>query len=253
MKATYIYCKWNRKRLWLLVLLFLCLGTANARQVTERRPVPEFNSLYNNSFLDVRYMQGQQYKVVLDMDEALISHVVTEVEKGVLRIYLKGTVTMRSAEKSRIVVYAPFLVEACNEGPGLMDLGNVMGNTFYADNVGDGRLSFSFTPYEDSWLSSKVRVRNRGAGTLSAYGDVHDVEIESEGGGLLEITGSALNLWVTNTGEGDVNATDLLAEYANVKLNGPGRIFVNVNTTTWVSADGGGLVEIFGDSEVVEY
>ena len=69
----------------------------------------------------------------------------------------------------------------------------------------------------------------------------------------MEVTGWISNLRVNNTGAGDINATDLLAERANVKLNGQGRIYVNVSITTWVSADGGGMVEIFGDSEVLEY
>ncbi|MBR4136306.1 MAG: DUF2807 domain-containing protein [Bacteroidales bacterium] len=239
-----------------LALLLLTAGLSSVvfgKTVTEKRLVGSFNSIYNTSFLDVRFVQSSTCKVLVTMENSSQEQVVTVVEKGVLRIYVKGYVTLRPSERYRVVVYAPFLVEACNEGPGVMDLGNVTGSTFFADNVGDGRLNFSFTPYEDSWLSSKVRMRNRGAGTLSADCDVHDVEIESEGGGLLEVTGTAVNLWVTNTGEGDVNTTDLVADYANVKLDGLGGIYVNVSVKTWVSADGGGLVEIFGDSEVVEY
>lgn len=239
-----------------LALLLLTIGISLSvfgKTVTEKRSVGSFNSIYNTSFLDVRFVQSSTYKVLVTMEKSCQDQVVTVVEKGILRIYVKGHVTLRPAEKYRIVVYAPFLVEACHEGPGVMDLGNVMGTTFFADNVGNGRLCFSFTTYEDSWLSSKIRVRNRGAGTLTADGDVHDVVIESEGGGLLEVTGTTANLWVTNTGDGDVNATDLVADYANVKLNGPGGIYVNVSVKTWVSADGGGVVEIFGDSEVVEY
>lgn len=34
------------------MLFCLCFGTANARQVTVKRHVPEFNSIYNNSFVD---------------------------------------------------------------------------------------------------------------------------------------------------------------------------------------------------------
>ena len=41
------------KPIGLLGMLFcLCFGTANARQVTVKRHVPEFNSIYNNSFVD---------------------------------------------------------------------------------------------------------------------------------------------------------------------------------------------------------
>ncbi len=253
MKAIYIYCKRNHKSFWLLGLLFLCLGMANARQVTERRTVPAFNSIYNRSFLDIRYVQGQQYRVVIEMEESLIPQVATEVEKGVLKIYLKGTVTMHASDKYRVVVYAPFLVEACNDGPGVMDLGTMSGSTFYADNAGEGSLFLFFEPYEDMFAYAKVRIRNRSSGTVHVDCEAGSVEIESEGEGYMEVTGWTSNLRVNNTGAGDINATDLQAERANVKLNGLGRIYVNVSVTTWVSADGGGLVEIFGDSEVVEY
>ena len=241
------------KHICLLGMLFcLCLGTANARQVTVKRHVPEFNSLYNNSFLDIRYVQGPQYKVVLEMDEALVPRVVTVVEKGVLKIYVKGTVTVRPADKYRIVVYSPFLVEACNVGDGVMDLGDLSGSTFYADNTGRGSILLTFTPYEDQYSYATVRIRNRSAGTVWADCEAGSVEIESEGDGYAEVAGSATNLKVSLTGNGEINAADLVAERANVKLDGPGSIFVNVSVTTRVTADGGGLVEIYGDSEVIE-
>lgn len=50
----------------------------------------------------------------------------------------------------------------------------------------------------------------------------------------------------------EINAADLVAERANVKLDGMGSIFVNVSVTTRVTAGGGGFVEIYGDSEVIE-
>ncbi|MBR6333783.1 MAG: DUF2807 domain-containing protein [Bacteroidales bacterium] len=215
--------------------------------------MPAFNSIYNRSFLDIRYVQGQQYRVVIEMEESLIPQVATEVEKGVLKIYLKGTVTMHASDKYRVVVYAPFLVEACNDGPGVMDLGTMSGSTFYADNAGEGSLFLFFEPYEDMFAYAKVRIRNRSSGTVHVDCEAGSVEIESEGEGYMEVTGWTSNLRVNNIGAGDINATDLQAERANVKLNGLGRIYVNVSVTTWVSADGGGLVEIFGDSEVVEY
>ena len=41
------------KLIGLLGMLFcLCLGTSNAQQVTVKRHVPEFNSIYNKSLLN---------------------------------------------------------------------------------------------------------------------------------------------------------------------------------------------------------
>ncbi len=235
------------------MLSCLCLGTANARQVTVKRPVPEFNSIYNPSFLDIRYVQGLHYKVVLEMDETLVPCVMTEVKKGVLKIYVKGSVTIRPSDKYRIVVYSPFLVEACNDGNGVMDLGSLSGSAFYANNTGKGSILLTFIPYEDMFSYAKVRIRNSSAGTVRVDCEAGSVEIESEGDGYAEVAGYTANLRVSLTGNGEINAADLVAERANVKLDGMGSIFVNVSVTTRVTADGGGFVEIYGDSEVIEY
>lgn len=238
-----------------LIILFACAGLmpVQAQKATEKRIVTGFNALCNRSCLDVRFVQGRDFKVLLDMDKEAASCVATEVEKGVLNIYIKGRFVQYADRKYRVVVYAPFIVEARNDGPGSLDLGVLSGITMDVVNSGTGDIVFSYGPYADSEAQAKLYVRNNGDGGVIMDCQVQDLEIENEGTGYVEASGWANTLTVTNTGAGEINASDLAAERASISLDGPGSIFVYVNILTKVYARGGGQVEIYGDTEVIEY
>lgn len=59
----------------------------NGEVVRETREMPPFTAIHTSSGWDVILIQGNTHSVIVETDENLLEHVVTEVENGELRIY----------------------------------------------------------------------------------------------------------------------------------------------------------------------
>lgn len=223
-----------------------------AASVTEKRMLPSFNAFTNESRLDINYIQSNEYKVVVNMEERFVQNLKTEVQSGMLRIYMEDDVLFGKGEKYVILVYAPVLVEVHNVGMGNVQLGDLTGTFLLVDNTGGGELDFACGRNNTLDAYTTVQIHNRGNGIVTAECNVNEMSIENEGSGNVEVRGYTLELKVSNIGAGTVDAQELTAQRANLSIVGMGRVVATVTGIANLTRRGLGTIEVFGEALIIQ-
>ena len=230
----------------------LLVFSLHAISVTQTRVMPSFNSVTNESSLQISYAQSNEYKVFINIEERLAQGLKTEVRDGMLYVSLDEMLVPNKDEKYVILVYAPVLVEAHNVGLGGLSLGDLTGTLLLIDNSGGGSVDFAFARYNALDAYTTVEVHNRGNGIVSGECYVNELKIDNEGAGTVEFKGSTQELKVVCVGVGNVDAQELTAQRAVVSLDGTGRIVATVTGIAKVQRRGHGLVNILGNATIIQ-
>ena len=230
----------------------LLVFSLHAISVTQKRVMPSFNSVTNESPLKISYAQSNEYKVFINMEERLVQGLKTEVRDDMLYISLDEMLVPNKDEKYVILVYAPVLVEAHNAGLGGLSLGDLTGTLLLIDNSGGGSVDFAFARYNAVDAYTSIHVNNRGNGSVTGECYVNELKIENKGAGAVELKGSTQELKISCVGVGNVDALELTAQRAIVSLVGTGRIVATVTGIAKVQRRGHGVVNIFGDATIIQ-
>lgn len=240
----------------LLLLVTTCFGSGigEANGHSEKRALPYFNALCNTSCLDIEYVQSNEFKVLLVMDEDIAENVHTEVGSSTLNIYVKGRIALKSTDKYRIIVYAPVIVDMRNVGPGNVDLGDITCPSLYVENSGAGNVWFTYARYNDLDSYRDLEIKNSGSGFIHFECYANTVRIENSGTGeIVAETGETENLIVKSTGSGGTDILALSAERANISNSGSGDVFAYVSGLVYASRTGSGYIILSGDAPITWY
>ncbi len=237
-----------------IILLWLALGftyAANAIPITDTRIMSPFNALSNECALDISYIPSNEYKVFINMDEQYARKLVTEVQNGMLRIYMDGNAVKMDDDKYVVIVYAPVLVEVHNTGSGDVELANLTLTNLTLENSGSGDIELTMARYQQSDAPRTLTIRNRGAGDVECECFVSQLSVENEGSGDVDLKGTTTELTITCIGAGDVEADELTAERAVITAKGTAKVVATVTGLAKVSKSGTSDIRILGDAQVV--
>ncbi|PKN23541.1 MAG: hypothetical protein CVU65_13965 [Deltaproteobacteria bacterium HGW-Deltaproteobacteria-22] len=98
---------------------------------------------------------------------------------------------------------------------------------------------------------TRVKVSGSARGTVSGI-DAAEFSLECSGSCKLALTGKAVLLNVGVSGSGEVDATALPANKADVRISGSGKIDVTISESLKVNISGSGAVSYAGDAARIE-
>ena len=96
------------KVLLVVVLALGTLTTANAQRkrikgsgvvTKETRDLKNFTGVKTGTSIDIYLTQGNKFEVVVEADDNIIEHIVTEVDDGVLKVYFDKVSIIRAEKK----------------------------------------------------------------------------------------------------------------------------------------------------------
>jgi len=213
-KSIFILC------LVLFTILWIQPVSSQTTGNNAKRTIAEFNTLVNESSLDVEYVQNNEYtvRVVAKQNH---DYVIAEVSKGVLTISLKKGVSINNDDVT-VIVSAPSLVEVQNIGVGDIDLSDFTGTTLTITNSESGDIEFSFSRTAKLDAFKTVTIHNTGTGDIDGYCYADKVSIDNKGAGDIELKGKVADLIATNMGVGDMDLSDFRATRAKLRNTGVG-------------------------------
>ena len=154
--------------------------------------------------------------------------VKTEVENGVLKIYIEHTNGFHwNWSNQHMRAYVSFKTLDNLEASGGSD---VFG--------------------ESAIKSDKLRIHLSGGSDCKAQVNINELQIEQSGGSDVSITGNVENLTVNASGGSDFHGYELSAEYCNIEASGGSDMHVQVNKELNVSASGGSDVYYKGNAVI---
>ena len=258
--------------------------------VTQHRDLPAFTSVNSPSTVDVTIMKNEKSCAEVTADDNLMEFVFTEVENGVLTIFMKRGFSYNSPHIT-VTIYTPHLSEVAMKGTGNVTVLSVKEKYFTLTTKGTGNFKCDCLIVEKDLVlncrgtgnidvaymcPNNVTVQNSGAGNMSiktlqnvtssmkiqnlGTGDINlkklsvgDLQLNIRGTGNVTLSGKADNMTLVNNGTGNVRANNLKVATAHITQNGIGNIIATVTDTAYLTQKNKlGKVTIHGGGKIIE-
>jgi hypothetical protein len=226
-----------RKLTVLLALISISIASAqnwdiekvkeNGVQTTITRTTESYDKISTGGSFNVELVLGKEGTITIQVDENIISHIVTEVIGNELKVYFEKN---RSYDyKQDITITIPFeeISEISFAGSGNMITKNAINATdFEAKMAGSGDCAL------------EINVKNSVA--------------KRAGSGNLKLSGTAENLEAKTAGSGDLNCTKLVSQNADVAVAGSGSLEVNCTNNLIAKVAGSGSIQYKGKPQSMD-
>jgi hypothetical protein len=194
------------------------------------RSVSGFHAIRVSGGIDLYLSQGAEAVAVSASDVEYRDKIKTEVENGVLKIYLDRSWQNWNWGGHKLKAYVSFATIDALEASG--------GSDVYADGV------FKLT---------KLDINLSGGSDLKdAKLTVTDLRLEQSGGSDSYVSGTAANVRVETSGGSDLHGYDLVTDNCTISASGGSDTHITVNKELNVSASGGSDVYYKGTAVIRE-
>lgn len=214
----------NLKKFQAAFFFAFLAGMAAFAQKSETRTPGSFTQIENNGSWDIHIQQGSKDEVRLESGSFDLSKVITEVDRGKLKIKLeKGN--WKNVDL-KVYVTVRELESVGNGGSGDMTLAS----DFSANNFSIG-LSGSGSISTQQIKAEKLNVGMSGSGKVYISG------------------GKAVKAHIGQSGSGDLEALDFVADAVDIGKSGSGNTSIGVNESLTVGSSGSGNIYYRGNPE----
>ena len=220
----------NRNLLFLVILagLTLSVSAAQDKTIPRERNVASFDKISVSSGIDLYLTQGNQEKVTVEANPDIIDRIVTRVEDGTLKIYIKNRTTREKLTWKKVKkVYVTF--------DDLKKLEVSAGSDVYSRNA------FKLKDISIHCGSgSDLRIDN-----LTA----ESVNISTSSGSDASVSGKTITLRANSSSGSDLNCGKLASTDCEVSASSGSDAVVNVSGSLKARASSGGDVSYYGNPQ----
>ena len=216
------------KHLIILILLLnfsIIRASADAR---EKRDVATFTSISLGVSATVHLKQGSPQSVKLEGDRDDLEEIETEVSSGKLRIRRKSDNWFNWSSSGSVHIY---ITVKDIDGLSVSGSGKMMSETVIK--------------------SEALRLSVSGSGDLVLDIDAAEVNSSVSGSGDLELRGKCRYNKLTISGSGEIDALDLMAEVAEIRISGSGDAEVHASKEIDARVSGSGSIRYKGNPDKV--
>ena len=195
------------------------------------RQVKGFHAIKISNGIDLYLTQGEEAVAVSASSEEYRSKIRTEVENGVLNIYLErespGFSWSWGSHKLKAYVSVKTLEQLTASGGS---------DVFFETTITSDKLAISLSGGSD--LKGEVSIQN--------------LSLNQSGGSDINISGKVVNLQVDASGGSDLHGYDLIADICTVNASGGSDAHLTVNKELSANASGGSDIYYRGNGVIKE-
>jgi hypothetical protein len=226
-----------KNTVFLLIVLALCTSLNAQKTVNDPnaqvRSVSGYHGVSVSGSIELFLTQGNEESVVVSADDTNIrDKVITEVDNGILRIYLERKNKMRIdwPNKNKIRAYVS-----------VKDID-------YLSSSGSGKLHI-----EGNIKADKLKVDISGSGNVEGAVTTKEFSLGISGSADADLSGTAEKSEFHISGSGNIRSYDFSTEYCNASISGSGNVKVTVTKELSAHISGSGSVFIKGDGLIRDY
>ncbi|GGE29872.1 head GIN domain-containing protein [Psychroflexus planctonicus] len=195
----------------------------NKQVIEETRTLSGYTEIEISGNFEVELVQGIAGKINIMAESNMLEHIVTEVQKGSLRIEVAKKMNLKPNEQIKITVPFEELEEIVMSGSGNLH---------------------SKKPIE----ARKFEVKKSGSGNMYLSIDAsRSLAITKSGSGNIEVDGKTKKLSLISSGSGDFKNEKFVADQVDIKLSGSGQIYLTCKDELSEKVSGSGNVKYKGN------
>jgi hypothetical protein len=220
-----------------LLVLALCISLNAQKTVNDPnaqvRSVSGYHGVSVSGSIELFLTQGNEESVVISADDTNVrDKVITEVDDGILRIYLerKNKIQIDWPNKNKIRAYVS-----------VKDID-------YLSSSGSGKLHI-----EGNIKADKLKVDISGSGNVEGAVTTKEFSLGISGSANADLSGTAEKSDFHISGSGNIKSYDFSTEYCTASISGSGDVRVTVTKELSAHISGSGSVFIKGDGLIRDY
>lgn len=227
----------------------LTIITGSGQIVTEERDVTGFHGVELTAYGDLRISQGEAESLVIQGDDNIIRHMITEVKNGILVIRFDDNYgnIYKTTERIEFNLVVKEIDRIDFSGAGEVNAEDLISDTLSVSLSGAGDIEIN------NLTTTSLSVDLSGAGDIEVdnlYAE--NLSVSLSGAGNFDLSGVAASQSITLSGVGNFNAEDLESRTGTVTLTGAGNASVWIKDTLSVSISGAGNVNYYGDPAITQ-
>jgi hypothetical protein len=195
----------------------------NGNLITSEKSVSSFEKINISGSAEVRFYEGQEYRVIVNVDSNLLEYTEIDTRGNTLNIGVKRG--SYSFTKYLVVIYCPVLNSVSISGSGrFIGMDSINVSAFISNISGSGRIE------------GKI------------YSDTFSAKIS--GSGKIIVTGNGKDSDIDISGSGSFNGNEFSINKAAVHISGSGKANINVSENLNVNISGSGVINYHGDPKI---
>ena len=221
----------------LFIVLAVCTSLAAQKTVNDPnaqvRSVPGYHGVSVSGSVELFLTQGNEESVVISADDINIrDKVITEVDNGILHIYLerKNKIQIDWPNKNKIRAYVS------------------VKEIDYLSSSGSGKLHV-----EGNIKADKLKVDISGSGNVEGAFTTKEFSLGISGSADADLSGTAEKSDFHISGSGNIKSYEFSTEYCTASISGSGNVKVTVTKELSAHISGSGNVFIKGDGLIRDY
>jgi len=221
--------------------------TSSTVNVGSVRNVPEFNGIEVSSGVEVEFSQNPTRNVTVKTEADKQQYVMTEVENGVLKIFVRNKgVRNLNFNNLKVVVSNPKLSRLVTKsGASFRTMTPVNESTLALSSNSGSLVSGTFK------ISTNTALEVESGSNVKINLDTQSIAIEASSGSSLKLSGTANSSVISASSGSSVSAGDFITKSAVVDASSGSSVKVNTTVSVTASASSAASVQYKGNPSKV--
>lgn len=216
-------------------------------QIGSVRNVPAFNGIETSSGVDVEFTQSPTQSVVVKVEPEKQQYVITEVENGILKIFVRNNgVKNLNFNSLKVIVSGPKLSKLITKSGSIFKAVNQINETTFAASCssgsqvsGDFKISTNTALDVSSGVSVKMNLETK------------SLALEASSGSSIKLSGKADSGVYSASSGSSISAGDFVTKSAVVDASSGSSVKINTTESLTASATSAASVQYRGNPSKV--
>lgn len=211
------------------------------------RDVPAFNGIETSSGVDVEFSQSTKQSVTVKTEPEKQQYVITEVENGVLKIFIRNKgVRNLNFNNLKVVVTGPKLSKLITKsGSSFKTLTPVSESTFAASCSSGSQVSGDFR------ISTNTALEVSSGVSVKMNLETKSLALDASSGSSIKLTGKADSGVYSASSGSSISASDFVTKSAVVDASSASSVKINTTESITASASSAASVQYRGNPSKV--
>lgn len=216
-------------------------------QIGSVRNVPAFNGIETSSGVDVEFTQSPTQSVVVKVEPEKQQYVITEVENGVLKIFVRNKgVKNLNFNSLKVIVSGPKLSKLITKSGSIFKAVNQINETTFAASCSSGsQVSGSFK------ISTNTALDVSSGVSVKLNLETKSLALEASSGSSIKLSGKADSGVYSASSGSSISAGDFVTKSAVVDASSGASVKINTTESLTASATSAASVQYRGNPSKV--
>ena len=216
-------------------------------QIGSVRNVPAFNGIETSSGVDVEFTQSPTQSVVVKVEPEKQQYVITEVENGVLKIFVRNKgVKNLNFNSLKVIVSGPKLSKLITKSGSIFKAVNQINETTFAASCSSGsQVSGSFK------ISTNTALDVSSGVSVKMNLETKSLALEASSGSSIKLSGKADSGVYSASSGSSISAGDFVTKSAVVDASSGSSVKINTTESLTASATSAASVQYRGNPSKV--